>query len=52
MYQSRGEGQNIIQEWDSVESTVVRNTSRIAGENRFGVSSDISGGAINLTLHF
>ena len=52
MYRSTGEGQNIIQEWDSVESTVVRTTSRIAGTSRFGIDSDISGGAINLTLHF
>ena len=52
MYRSTGDGQNILQEWDSVESTVVRTTSRIAGTNRFGIDSDISGGAINLTLHF
>ncbi|HET6243027.1 MAG: hypothetical protein H0V01_09485 [Bacteroidetes bacterium] len=52
MYDFTGDGQNAFQEWDSVESTVIRTVSRTAGGSRFGLNTDISGGAINLTLHF
>ncbi|MDQ3190140.1 MAG: hypothetical protein M3Q58_00950 [Bacteroidota bacterium] len=52
MYSTIGDGQTILQEWDSVESTVVRTVSRTAGQSQFGLNTDISGGAINLTFHF
>jgi hypothetical protein len=52
MVSSTGRGETAIQEWDSIESTVVRKTSKTAGGSFFGINGDISGGAINLTFYF
>jgi hypothetical protein len=52
MLSTTGRGETAVQEWDTIESAVVRRTSRTAGGNSFGINGDISGGAINLILHF
>jgi hypothetical protein len=52
MYSSEGVGRVSSQYWDTVQNMVVRTNSRTAGSSNFGLNTDISGGAINLTLHF
>jgi hypothetical protein len=52
MYIYQGDGRNVSQEWDTVQGTVVRTISRRAGGNTLGINTDISGGALTLTMHF
>jgi hypothetical protein len=52
MFSTEGVGRVSSQYWDTVQNMVVRTASRTAGSNNFGINTDISGGAINLTLHF
>jgi hypothetical protein len=52
MYAMQGDGRSVLQEWDTVQTSVINKVQRNAGGNSFGVNTDISGGALTLTLHF
>jgi hypothetical protein len=52
MFTTTGDGREVYQSWDTVQSSVTRATERTAGGNSFGVNTDISGGALTLTFHF